>query len=44
MTDTQKTFEHWYDAVRYAMKNKLWGKVEVVLSNGEYIIVDKKEK
>lgn len=44
ITNTQKTFKHWYEAVQYAMIFKLWGKVEVILSNGEYIVVEKKEE
>ena len=35
-------FEHWWDAVRYALKNKMWGEVQVVLKDdGHYWIEDK---
>lgn len=39
-----KTFKHWYEAAQYAINNKLWGSVDVVLSNGEYIVVEKAGK
>ena len=37
-------FETWQEAVNYALKHKLWGKVVVVKEGDKYVIKDKEEK
>ena len=35
-------FKTWEEAVSFAIKNKLWGKVTVVLEGDYYVICDKR--
>ena len=42
--ETPKTFQYWWQTAEYLISEKLWGQAEVVLSNGEYIVVEKAEK
>ena len=39
----QSVFDTWHQAVYYAIKNKLWGKVAIVKANDLYVIKNKEE-
>ena len=42
--ENSKEFNFWFEAADWAIRNKLWGKVEIILSNGKYIVVEKAGK
>ena len=35
-------FKTWYEAVAYAQKKRLWGKVTIIQEGDFYVIVDKR--